>query len=109
MQGRVLVSVPVTITCDAPLAGTEVIGSVNVTVLQAFGKSVTHGSGFAEFSVCPATPQTIIVLVTPDIYTTPPSTSFHGGTAIVSAFAGAVDPTFTIFEGGQVGPQVVRI
>src|SRR5215813_2441153 len=109
MQGRVLVTVPVTITCDTPLAGTAVLGSFNVTVEQAFGRSVSHGSGFANFDVCPAPPQTINLLVTPDIYTTPPSTAFHGGTAIASAFAGAVDPTFTIFEGGSVGPQVVKL
>ena len=109
MQGRVLVTVPVTITCDAPLAGTPVSGSVNVTIVQAYGKNVSHGSGFATFDGCPATPQTIDVLVTPDLYTTPPSGSFHGGTAAVSAFAGAVDPTFTIFEGGSVGPLAVKL
>lgn len=109
LQGRLLATVPVTITCDAPLAGTQVFGSVQVTIEQAFGKDVAHGSGGTSFSVCPATPQTINVLVTPDLFTTPPSTAFHGGTAVASAFAGAVDPTFTIFQGGSVGPQLIKL
>ena len=108
LQGRLLATVPVTITCAAPLAGTAVFGSVQVTIEQASGRDISTGSGGVSFSVCPATPQTINVLVTPDLFPTP-STPFHGGTAIVSAFAGAVDPTFTIFEGGSAGPQVVKL
>ena len=109
LQGRVLATVPVTITCDAPLAGTEVFGGVQVIIEQAYGKQVSHGSGLADFSVCPATPTTINVLVTPDLYPTP-STAFHGGTAVATAFASAVDAaTQTIFEGGQTGPQLVKL
>lgn len=109
MSGRVLVDVPVTITCSAPLAGQPVgFGFINVSVEQAFGKSVSHGSAGVGFSVCPATPQTFDVLVTPDLYPTP-STAFHGGTAIATASAGASDPTFTIFQGGSAGPLVVKL
>ncbi len=110
VQARLLVTVPVTVTCTGPLADTVLgSGSVNVFIEQANGQSVSHGSGVAFFTFCSSSPQTINVLVTPDSFTTPPSTAFHGGPAVATAFAGAVDPTFTIFEGGSAGPQVIKL
>jgi hypothetical protein len=110
LQGRVLATVPVTVTCTGALADTVLgSGSVNVFIQQAYGKSVSHGNGVAFFTFCSSSPQTINVLVTPDSFTTPPSTAFHGGAAAVTAFAGAVDSTFTIFEGGSAGPQIVKL
>lgn len=109
MAGKVLVTVPVTIQCSGPLADAPLgFGSINVTVEQAFGKSVSHGSGGVSLTVCPSSPQTFDVLVTPDLYPVP-STAFHGGTAIASASAFAVDPTFTIGEGGSAGPQIIKL
>jgi hypothetical protein len=109
VQARLLVTVPVTVTCTGPLADTVLgSGSVNVFLQQANGQSVSHGSGVAFFTFCSSSPQTINVLVTPDSFTTPPSTAFHGGPAVATVFAGAVDPTGTIFEGGQL-VQVVRL
>jgi hypothetical protein len=110
VQARILVTVPVTVTCTGPLADTVLgSGSVNVFIEQANGKAVSHGSGVAFFTFCSSSPQTINVLVTPDILTTPPSTAFHGGPAVATVFAGAVDPTFTISEGGSAGPQVIKL
>jgi len=109
VQARLLVTVPVMITCTGPLADTVLgSGSVNVFLQQAYGKSVSHGNGQTDFTFCSSAPQTINVLVTPDSFTTPPSTAFHGGPALATVFAGAVDPTGTIFEGGTI-VQVVKL
>lgn len=109
LQDRILVTVPVTIQCAAPLADQPIgFGFVNVSVQQAFGTSVAHGSGGIALSSCPSAPMTVNVPVTPDLYPTP-SAPFHGGPAVVSASAGASDPTFTIFEGGAAGPLSVRL
>lgn len=109
MEGRLLVTVPVTIQCSGPIADAPLgFGSINVSVEQAFGKSVSHGSGGVSLTVCPSSPQTFDVLVTPDLYPVP-SSAFHGGTAIADASAFASDPTFTIFVGGSAGPQIVKL
>lgn len=109
LQDRILVTVPVTVQCSAPLADQPIgFAFVNVNVQQAVGTSIAHGSGGVTLSSCPSAPMTVLVPVTPDLYPTP-SAPFHGGPAIVSAFAQASDTTFTIFEGGSAGPASVRI
>ena len=109
VQSKILVTVPVTIQCAAPLAGQPLgFGEVNVFIEQAYGKSVSHGSGGVVFFFCPASPQTVDVIVTPDLYPTP-STAFHGGRAIGTANAFAQDPTGTVFGSGAIGPIPIKL
>jgi len=104
LTDRILVSVPVTVTCTTTLANPFLFGSIFVSVQQASGQSVSHGSGGLALASCPATPQTFNVLVTPDLASGP----FHGGGAIAFAGASACDITF-ICIGGSVGPLSVRL
>jgi len=107
LTDRVLVTVPVTVTCTATLPNPFQFGSIFVSIQQASGKSVSHGSGGLALRSCPATPQTFNVLVTPDLFPSP-SGPFHGGGAIAFAGASACDITF-ICIGGSVGPVSVRL
>lgn len=109
IEGRVLVTVPVTIQCSGPIAGAPLaFGFVNVSIQQAYGQTVSNGSGGIAIASCPSTPQTFYVLVSPNLY---PTTSgpFHGGPALVSASAFAEDATFTNFAGGSFGPAIVKL
>jgi hypothetical protein len=105
LTDRLLVAVPVTVTCTTPLTNPVLFGDVFVTIEQASGRSVSHGGGGANLTSC--APQTFNILVTPDVF---PSTSspFHGGPAIASASATACDTQFTCI-GGSVGPISVRL
>jgi hypothetical protein len=107
LTDRILVAVPVTVTCTTTLANPFQFGSIFVTVQQASGQSVSHGSGGLALTSCPAAPQTFTVLVTPDLFPSP-SSPFHGGGAIAFAAANACDVTF-ICIGGSVGPVSVRL
>ncbi len=107
LTDRILVTVPVTVTCTTTLANLFQFGSIFVSIQQASGQSVSHGSGRLTLTSCPATPQTFNVLVTPDQFPTP-SGPFHGGGAIAFAGASACDITF-ICIGGSVGPVSVRL
>jgi hypothetical protein len=107
LTNRVLVTVPVTVTCTTQLANPFQFGNVFVSIQQASGRSVSHGSGGLNLTSCPVTPQTFNVLVTPDLFPSP-SGPFHGGGAIAFAGASACD-TFSICIGGSVGPVSVRL
>jgi hypothetical protein len=104
LADRLLVTVPVTVTCTPPLANPVQFGQVFVIVEQASGKSVSHGSGIANLTSCG--PQTFIVQVTPDLF---PTTSgpFHGGPAIAFASANACDTQTCV--GGSSGAVSVRL
>ena len=107
IQARLFVTVPVTISCAAPLADAPLgFGLIDVGLEQAVGRSVAHGSGDLIISTCPSTPTTFKVVVRPDLFPTP-SPTFHGGPAIVNASAFAEDPTGTIFQAGAAGPLVM--
>jgi hypothetical protein len=107
LTDRLLVTVPVTVTCTTQLANPFQFGSIFVSIQQADGRSVSHGSGVLNLPSCPATPQTFNVLVTPDLFPSP-SGPFHGGGAIAFAGASACDTLF-ICIGGSVGPVSVRL
>jgi len=105
LTDRLLVTVPVTVTCTPQLVNPVQFGNVFVTVEQAGGKSVSHGSGGANLTSCG--PQTFNIQVTPDLF---PTTSgpFHGGPAIAFASATACDTQFTCV-GGSSGAVSVRL
>ena len=96
LQNRLLVTVPVTVTCVATISVDPTLtqpGFIGVTVEQASGSAVAIGSGGAELDSCSPTPQTFLVQVTPNVGPTN-SPPFHGGPAIVSAAGGICDFNF---------------
>ena len=119
--GRVALTVPVTVSCDAPSPGLVVYSqSVSVVVEQAAGKEIARGSasifGFfpALLFPCDGTPATLSVSVLAD----PTGPPFHGGRAVarvtVTADAGVPLPFggFTSpFErqNAVAGPVEVRL
>lgn len=87
LQSKLLITVPVTVTCVAPIAVDPTVsqpGSVGVTVQQASHSSVAVAFGGAELDSCSPTPQTFTVQATPAPGPTP-GVPFHGGQAIISA------------------------
>jgi hypothetical protein len=109
LQNRLLVGVPVTITCTGQLPTGFGFGEVDATIEQANGKVVATGFGIVNLSDCPTTPQTFIVQVTPTSTGFSAPIPFHGGPAIAFAGASACDATFYVCIGGSAGPQPVRI
>ena len=96
LQGKLLITVPVTVSCVAPISVDPTItqpGSIGVTIEQASHSMVVVGSGGAELDSCSPTPQTFVVQVTPNPGQVP-SAPFHGGPAIVSAAGGICDFNF---------------
>jgi hypothetical protein len=96
LQNKVLVTVPVTVTCVAPLSIDPTLvepGFVNVSVQQAIGKTVSHGSGGIQLDSCSPTPETFLVQVVPDT-TQPASGPFKHGNAILQATGELCDFNF---------------
>jgi len=106
LTDRILVQVPVAISCATPLANPIMFGGVFVSVQQAAGKEIATGFGFANLTTCSASPTTVVVNVLPNGGTTGPP--FHGGNAIVTASANACD-TSNVCVGGSAGPVSLRI
>ena len=97
LQSKLLVTVPITVTCVAPISVDPTVapaGSIGVTVQQASHNSVALGTGGVELSSCSPTPQTFTVQVTPAIGLSSGVAPFHGGPAIVSAGGGICDFNF---------------
>ena len=109
LQNKLLVCVPVTVTCTGQLPKVFGFGEVDVVIEQANGKSVATGVGGFLLADCPTSPQTVIVLVTPISYGYAPAVPFHGGKAIAFAGASACDAIEYYCIGGSVGPQPVHI
>lgn len=121
--GRVALTVPITVTCDAPSPGLAVAGqTVNVVVEQAAGKQIARGSGMVVgFSPgllfpCDGTPASLSASVLADAMGPP----FHGGKAVVrvtvTSEAGVPFPCCPgSFMGpferqtATIGPTVVRL
>ena len=91
LTDRVLIVVPVTVVC-APLPNTPTSDVVSVQVIQAAGHDVSRGftqmfgdvSSGTTFLTCDgSTPNNLVFSVLPD----PGSGPFHGGSAVVTAFA----------------------
>ena len=59
LQSKLLVTVPVTVSCPTIVPGTFNGGDVEVAVMQANGKSVSQGTGVFELTGCDANPQTV--------------------------------------------------
>ena len=83
--GKVSLTVPITVTCDAPSPGLAIIGqNVSVTLEQAAGKQIARASAtVAAFSPtllfpCDGTPASLSVSVLAD----PAGPPFHGGKAV---------------------------
>lgn len=96
LQSRLLVTVPVTVTCVAPISVDPTLaqpGFIGVTVEQASGHTIATGSGGAELVSCLPTPQTFLIQMTPNLGFTN-SAAFHGGPAIVSSAGGICDSNF---------------
>ena len=96
LQSRLLVTVPVTVTCVAPISVDPTLtqpGFVGVTVEQASGTRVATGSGGTQLVSCSPVPQTFLVQVTPNVGFAD-SAAFHGGPAIVSSAGGICDNNF---------------
>jgi hypothetical protein len=83
LQNKLLVTVPVTVTCIAELDSPGG-GGVFVAIQQANGKQVSHGFGSVELDSCSPAPQTFLIQVVPDIQPVP-SGPFKGGSAIAQA------------------------
>ena len=107
LQSKLLVTVPVTVSCPTPFAGAFAFGDVSASVMEAYGKSVSQGNGDVQISSCDVNPHTFYVQVLPNTFPTP-SGPFHGGQAIVSASALVCDTTFACY-GGSAGPIAAHI
>ena len=123
LLGRVALTLPLTVTCDAPSPGLAIAGqSVSVLVEQAAGKEIARGSatlvGFSPTPLfpCDGTPASLSVSVLAD----PAGPPFHGGRAVVrvtvTSEAGVPFPCCPgSFMGpferqtAIVGPAVVRL
>lgn len=110
LQDRILVDVPVTITCTQPLTNGFGFAQVTASVQQAGGRNVATGSGFLSLDQCPSSPTTYVlqVLTQPSSQNTAPI-PFHGGPAIASAGAFACDAFFTTCIGGSTPLESVRL
>jgi hypothetical protein len=77
VQARLIVDVPLTITCTPPADAVSVDSAFDaVQVMQASGKSVATGDGYAQFT-CDGLAHTYTTAVVGK------SIPFHGGTAVV--------------------------
>ncbi len=96
LQNRLLVTVPVTVTCIAPISVDPNLGqpgSIGLTVEQAVHNGVAVGSGGVQLLSCSPTPQSFQVQVTPFPGPGTPL-PFHRGGAIASAGGGICDNNF---------------
>jgi hypothetical protein len=100
LQSRVLLTVPVTVTCD-PFG--DFFSMSFVSVEQASGRQIAHGSSFIPTITCDSAPHTYPVSVLADASGPP----FHGGQAIVSASVNLFGSLGS--EGGSAGPQSVSV
>jgi hypothetical protein len=92
LTARVLVTLPVTVTCS-PFDSTLVLfqSQLTVSVEQAAGQRIARGFGgvFNAVPACDGTPYTIVVRILAD----PSGPPFHGGHAVFSATAVATAGT----------------
>jgi hypothetical protein len=118
LTARILATVPVDVTCTTnALAPSTTPDStfLQVELSQAAGRSIADGFGFSTTGfVCDGTTHHFLVSVQASGCC--PSPPFHGGTAIVNAYAeadwGPIDPDTGQFAGaaiGTAGPQVIRL
>jgi hypothetical protein len=107
LSAKVLITVPVTVSCDPVSPGLVVFSqSVSVLVEQASGRDIARGTAsvFASFPqpllfACNGTPTTLSVSVLAD----PNGPPFHGGRAVVRVTATA-DAGVPLPFGGFTSP-----
>jgi len=109
--------VPVDVTCttnDQAPSTTPDGTFLEVDVSEAAGRGVANGSGFVSGFACDGTTYHFVVPVQANGCC--PSPPYHGGKAIVNAFAdaswGPFDPDTGNAAGsadGSAGPQVIRL
>ena len=106
LTGKVVMTVPVTVSCSAPFWDTTsqelVQEGIFVSVEQASGRSVAHGASQAYASVpdslfvqCDGAPVTVPVTVWADVSGPP----FHNGSAVVSGAINMLAGTSCGFPG----------
>ena len=100
LQSRVLLTVPVTVTCD-PVG--DFFPMSFVSVEQASGTKIASGSGFLPTITCDSAPHTYGVSVLANSSGPP----FHGGQAVASASVSIFGPFGS--EGGSAGPQTIAV
>jgi hypothetical protein len=106
---RVYAAVPVTVAC-APLPDSVAYGGIFVQVLQAQGRTVVQGSGFASLpsNACNGTASTYTVYVFPPSNASGTTVPYKGGPAAASAFVYACDSANDCAN-GSAGPQRIGI
>lgn len=106
---RVFAAVPVTVSC-APLPGPVAYGGISVQLIQAQGKTVVQGYGFASLppSACNGTAATYTVDVYPPMTASGTTVPYKGGQAAASAFVYACDDANDCAT-GSAGPQKIGI
>ena len=108
LTARIVVTVPVTVTCDQFSPTLTVFSqSISIRVEQAAGRAIARGTGqvFSSFPSpllfpCDGNAQEILVSVLAD----PAGPPFHGGKAIVSANGSAEAGTPSPFGSGFIAP-----
>ena len=108
LVGRLAITVPVTLTCDAPSPGLVIMSqSLVVRVQQAAGREIARGTAqlFAFSSrllfPCDGTEATILV----DVVADPAGPPFHGGPALVTGSVRAeAGVPFPCCPGSFTGP-----
>ena len=100
LQSRVLLGVPITVTCD-PLGDFFVMSYVSIE--QASGTRIAAGSGYVPTVVCDSAPHAYQVSVLADASGPP----FHGGQAVAFASVNIFGSLGS--EGGSAGPQAISI
>lgn len=105
LQSRILVTVPVQITCS-PIE--VALGDTGGSIEQAAGREIAHGGGAADLPitaiVCDGTPHPASFTFLAD-FDSPP---FHGGDAVVIVGVTLCDANF-VCESGSSGPQIVKL
>jgi len=124
LSGKVLITVPLTITCSPFDPSLTLISSgAFVSVEQADGQAIAHGFGSVGGSMgasqiaysCDNTPQSVPVLVQANSSGPP----FHGGPASFTISAGAVAGipcsfypgcfTNIVFQSASLGPTILNM
>jgi hypothetical protein len=125
LSNRIRIDVPVTVSCSAPDPSLTVFSQgIFVTVQQASGREIARGTGNAHGSLpnllypCDDADHTVPVTVLADTAGPP----FHGGQAVVSAFANSTagvpcfpwDPNNTCYfntvsDSGSSGTTTLRL
>jgi hypothetical protein len=113
LGAKLLVSVPVTVSCAPLAAGDLQFGNISAQILEAQGRSVVQGFGYAQLpaNACDGTNHTYIVgvLANPSNSSRPSASSvFKVGQSVVLASAFGCDAAYDCAF-GNVGPQVLRI